>query len=353
VRARSSNVVIPLRVGLSGCGTRGLAVLQQLQASEHCGLTALHDPDRHALQAAGKRAGCREQHQDFARFLATGIDFVILTGPPGARLEQVRMAAEQGAHCCVHAPMALDAKAARAMVDACNAAGVRLGVAVPILADPAIEEIRQMLREDWLGAVVAVHAFVGEDRVLREPPDAHHWMRDRSLYGSHALHQLGAEHIHLVSWLLGRAPVSACAQASTGFSVLPEDASAAVLTLRGGLMFVLSASHLTRGSSIAIQGTDGAIRLAGDRISLRGRRPFSGACIDYRTPEVEQSLLRSELQQSSRSVEGDYELHGRFARWIEDRDDFPCTGEQAAMDMATLDLIARATESGHRETMAT
>ena len=58
------------------------------------------------------------------------------------------------------------------------------------------------------------------------------------------------------------------------------------------------ASHVTQGSAIAIQGTDGAVRIADDRIAVRGRKQFHGEVLEYRPPGDEVTQLRADLRAS-------------------------------------------------------
>jgi predicted dehydrogenase len=339
--------VTHLRVGLSGCGRRGALAIANVRTHGHCDVVALHDPDAAALQRLGDGSGVATRVQDFEALLASGIDFVVLAGPCGDRARQVEAAAAQGVHCLLHAPMAPDVAAGAAMVAACEQAGVKLGVVVPEQSDPALEQIRQMLADDWLGAPVLVTAVHADDAALQSPPPAGHWLRDPARAGAGALVQLGTEQVHLASWLVGRAPLQVTVQATSGFSVLAQDGAVATVLLRGGVLCTFASSHLARGSAFAIHGTDGAVHVLPDRLSLRGRKEWRGDVFDYPAAGEELTLLRADLARAPGAA--DFELHGRFARWIDDRDDFPCPGDQALQDMRLLDAVARSLASGRTE----
>jgi predicted dehydrogenase len=341
-----------LVAGLSGCGARGAEVMAQVRMHAHCRIGAVHDPDPAALQRIGSIAAGAARCASFEQLLGTGIDFVILAGPCGVRAPQVEAAAAQGVHCLLHTPMAPDAAAAAAMLDACDRGGVKLGVAVPGEADPLLEQIRQMIADDWLGGTVLVQSLWAEDRALRDPPGTGHWLRDPARAGNGALLQLAAHHVHLATWLTGRSAVQVTAQESRGFSALGQDGGAATALLRGGVLCTFTASHLTRGSTFAIYGTDGGVRITNDRLWLRGQREFRGDLFDYLAPGQETSVLRADVAEAVAARAPDCELHGRFARWIDDLDDFPCPGEQAAHDLRTLDAMRRSIASGRVETVA-
>ena len=339
-----------LRVGLSGCGRRGAEVIEAIRKHDHCDVVALHDIDAAATLRLGKAHGIRMQTTDFGQLLATGVDFVVLAGPCGDRLPQVRQAAAQRAPCVLPAPRGPDAAGAAEMVQVCEEAEVKLGVAIREQACPTIEQIRQMLANDWLGAPVSVTSLCADDEALRVPPPEGHWHRDPKRAGHHALLQLAAEHLHLASWLIGRAPLRVTSTGSKGFSVMPQDTATATVELRGGVLCTFTASHLTSGNAIAIHGTDGAVRMAPDRLFLRGRKEWRGEVFDYLQPDEELALQRQPLSITEEHTQR-FELHGRFARWIDDCDDFPCPGDQAALDMRVWDAVARAQDSGQTESV--
>lgn len=312
----------------------------------HCDVVALFDPDAAALAQLGDASDIELQCRSFEALLQTGVDFVILCGPVGSHRAQVEQAAAQGVHCLVHAPFALDVGDADAMVAACERTGVKLGVLVPELQDPMLEQVRLLLAQDFFGGVVLLQSMCGDDRVLRQPPPAGDWRRDIELAGAGAFLRLCAGTLHLCTWLAGRPIVEVGALASSGFTPLDEDACAVTARLRGGALCTFAASHLTRGRHCSLYGTDGFAVLAPDRLRMSGRSVWRSELLDYPEPRRERSYMRRELSAGLQAAELELELHGRFARWIDDRDDFPCPGEQAAVDQRALDAVRRAVAGG-------
>lgn len=309
----------------------------------------MHDPDAAALERLGKEASIDRRFAEFEAMLASGVDFVVLCNPCGDRLAQVELAAEQGVHCCLHAPMAPDAATAARMRTACDRGGVKLGVAVPWQADPLLEQLRRMVADDWIGAPIALHAMCGDDRVLRTPPSADHWLRDPARSGSNALAQLAAGLLHTAVWLCERQPVEAVALGTSGFSRLPQDGAVAAVRLRGGTLCTFAATHLSRGERLAVHGTDGAVVIDEERTIVCGRKDFFGDCFAYSDAGRDVVVPR---RAAADPQSAHFELHGRFARWIDDLDDFPCPGDQAVLDMRALDAMQRAIQTGQREEVA-
>jgi predicted dehydrogenase len=227
------------------------------------------------------------------------------------------------------------------MVACCEQAGVKLGVVVPAQADPRFDELRRLVREDFFGALVLVHATSAEDTVLQSPPPAAHWRRDPKRAGSGVLRQIGTEALHLVHWLCGRAPLRVTAQAAAGLSALPEDSAVATLRLRGGSLCTLAASHVASGNVLTLHGTDGMALVTDDQVLLRGRFTLNDRLFDYGQAGAVRAWTRGDLEPALAARADGLELHGRFARWIDDLDDFPCPGDVAAEDLRTLDAIDR------------
>lgn len=337
-----------LRAGVYGCGPDGLWSAAQIRLQNECDLAAAADPDGQARALFRAETGVALLCESFDELLATGIDFVILAGPRRDRPAQVEAATGQGVHCLLHAPMARSGTETDAMLAASEAAGLKLGVLVRGQEDPVFEQMRLMIAADWLGGVVHVSCLAGENGLLNNPPTASD-PRLRTMIANHPLLQLGSHHVHLASWLTGKSAIAVTAQSTKGFLPLPADSAVATVVLRGGVLCTFAASHLLSANQFAIHGTDGFVRIADDRITVRGRSEFRGDVFDYLTPGAELAITRGDIAAAQKRAAAARELHGRFARWIDDRDDFPCPGEQAAVDLGILDAIAQAMTSGRTE----
>jgi predicted dehydrogenase len=308
-------------------------VLQDVALHTDCDVVAVHDDLPGAAERFAASSNLGFATNRFEQLLAYGVDFVVLTGAMEARLEQVRLAAEQSVSCLVHAPIAPDLETAHAMHRLCEQHGVRLGVYVRGQADPVVEQLRRMISADWLGGVVCVQSITGDDELLRT---------GNVTFRGDPFVTLASEHVHITSWLTSRQAISVTAQTTRSFAPDLDDGGVATVVLRGNIPCTYITSRLTRANAFAIHGTDGGLRISGDRIWLTGQRPFQGHVFDYQTPGTEQVLSRSDLQNALRAHRAASELHGRFARWLEDTDDFPCPIEQAIIDFETVAAMTRA-----------
>ena len=326
-----------LRVGLSGAGPTGLDAVQDTMRQDDCRIVAVHDARTGVAAEFASRCGIGFSTDDFDTLLGAGVDFVVLAGPPAERLDQVRRAVEQSVPCLLHTPMAPDLATAREMHELAERHDVRLGVHVPGQGDPVVEQLRRMIAADWLGGVVCVQAIRASDELLRtgEIP-----------YGLDPFFGMLCEHVHLTTWLTGRRAVRVTAQTTRSFAPDLDDNGVATAVLRDNIPCTFMASRLARADTYAVHGTDGGLRIAGDRIWLSGQRPFQGHVFDYDTPGIAQVLARRDLEDALTEHRASSELHGRFARWLDDMDDFPCPSEQAVADLETIDAMVRAAHEG-------
>lgn len=330
-----------LRVGLSGCGEAGLQLVRGAQAARAHGdieVVALHDDEPQRLAHAQQATGIRLGTGDFRQLLATGVDFVVLAGPTTDRRQQVQEASEQAAPCLVHTPLAADLATAEQLMQIAQAHGLPLGVIVPAHHDPLYEQVRRMLATDWLGGLVSVQALAGDDALLRAPGELR----------LHPFVERAGPLLHTVSWLCGRSVLSVTAQTVQGYGPA-DDGGVATALLRGNVLATFAASHTTAARALALHGTDGGVRVAGDRIWLRGRSTFHGTVFDYPEAGVEVVLDRRDLTDALTTAATAIEPLGCFARALDDRDDFPCSGEQALQDLRAIDAMVRAARSGRRE----
>lgn len=327
-----------LQVGISGCDEAALRTLAAVAAHADCAVAALHDPEPARLAAARARCSAQIATEDFQTFLASGVDFVVLGGSLADRQERLAAANAQAVPCLLRAPLATDLATAQAMAAGSEALGLRLGLVVPGQDDPLLDQLRRMVADDWLGALVAVQAIAGDDERLLHPHEPR----------AHPLLERVAPLLHLTTWVCGKRPFEVTAQAVAGYGA-DDDSVVATARLRGGALATFHGSHTTKAHAIALHGTDGGLRLAGDRLWLRGKRAYRGNVFAYEHPGDEVVLDRTDLAAAIAANSPELEPLGSFARWLDDTDDFACPAEQALEDLRGIAAMQRSLASGARE----
>lgn len=129
-----------LRVALIGCGGRGTgAAAQALAADPGAVLTAMADVTKEQLDSSmvnlkGEAVGTRVEVTPENRFigldayqkvLATNVDVVLLTTPPGFRPLHIKASVDAGKHIFAEKPMGTDAAGVRAAYEAAKGAAAK------------------------------------------------------------------------------------------------------------------------------------------------------------------------------------------------------------------------------------
>jgi predicted dehydrogenase len=121
-----------LKVGLIGCGNRGTgAAAQALRADSNVKLVAVGDMFEDRLQSSLKNLkrdsdltqkidvrpeACFTGFDAYKKVIASGVDVVLLTAPPGFRPLHLKAAVEAGKHVFCEKPMAVDGPGVRSIM---------------------------------------------------------------------------------------------------------------------------------------------------------------------------------------------------------------------------------------------
>lgn len=254
-----------LRVGLIGCGARGVgAAMNCAIADPAVEITALADvfPDRvrAALarlkdDTAGKEWSCSREWKDSARVKVTTetcfsgfdgylhllrsgvVDYVILAGPPHFRPAQLRAAIEAGKHVFMEKPAGVDPVGLRSILESAELArqkGLGLGAGTQRRHQNSYRELMKRLHDGAIGDLVAGEAYWNGPCVRtygfyheRQPgwTDMETMLRNWYFYtwlsGDHIVEQ----HVHnldVLNWAFGSPPVEAVGVGGRQWRVEPQ-----------------------------------------------------------------------------------------------------------------------------------
>jgi len=157
-----------INAAVAGLGWWGQHMVRRLAGSERLRIVK-------AVETNPARAAFAAEHglafaADLAEALADpGVDAVILCTPHALHTGQVLACAAAGKHVFCEKPLALTRADAERSVAACKAAGVLLGIGHERRWEPAIVEVRRLLREGVLGTVMHVEANFSHDKLANVP----------------------------------------------------------------------------------------------------------------------------------------------------------------------------------------
>ena len=169
------------------------------------------------------------------------VEALILITPPNARQDIVTLFADRGKHILSEKPLERGLPQARAIVETCDRAGVRLGVVFQHRFRAASEKLAELVQSGTLGSVHVVRANVP-------------WWRDQAYYdepgrGSYARDGGGvliSQAIHTLDLMLSLTGPVASVQAICATTPLhrmeAEDVTAAAMQFANGAVGILFAS---------------------------------------------------------------------------------------------------------------
>lgn len=169
------------------------------------------------------------------------VDAVAVLTPPNTHLDLVRRCAEAGKHVLLEKPLEITTERAVALVEACERAGVTLGVMLQHRFRPAGMRLREMLRAGALGGIVGCSTTI---RLWR--PQSYYDVEGRGTRARDGGGVLITQGIHTLDLMLSLAgpvsEVSAYATTSRVHRMETEDMVAAAMRFASGALGVIDAT---------------------------------------------------------------------------------------------------------------
>jgi predicted dehydrogenase len=253
-----------LRGGVIGCGFFSINHLHGWRDIEGASIVALCDRDPARLALAGDQFGIARRYADAAQMLADEkLDFVDVATTVASHRPLVELAARHGVAAICQKPFALSMADARAMVQACGAAGVPLMVH---------ENFR------WQSPIQALHARI-DSGAIGKP----FWGRVsfRSAYDVFSgqpylakgerfiIEDLGIHILDIARFLFGDVARLTARIARVNPAIRGEDVATMLLDHQSGLSSIVDCSYATRlavepfpETLVEIDGAEGSIRLS-------------------------------------------------------------------------------------------
>ncbi len=226
-----------LKIGVIGCGGRGTgAAVDALHADPRARVTAMGDTfiDRVQLSLENLQAKANISSQinvdadhQFSGFDAykqvidSGVDVVILTTPPHFRPLQLAYAVDQGKHCFVEKPIAVDVPGVRSIQATCELArqkGLSIVSGLCWRYDSGVNATMDKIADGAIGDIVAIESVYNTGTLWHrgDKPEwsrmeyqVRNWLYYTWLSGDHITEQ-AIHSLDKTAWLLGDAsPVRA------------------------------------------------------------------------------------------------------------------------------------------------
>ena len=333
-----------LRFGVIGCGEIAAETCQGMAASPHTAIAMLMDLRPEVSRDLADFFGVPST-TDVDQVLASPeVDAVYIATPHDTHVSLGIRAAQAGKHVLIEKPIATDLAGADALIAACRAGGVSLGVAFYAQVDASLAAARQIVRAGVLGEIIAVRLSCLADKpetywhggyTQRVQTD---WRTSKVRAGGGVLMMNVIHDLNTVRWVTGLEVHRVYAEYGTlATPVDVEDTIAVVLRYDNHGIGMIQAGSALRGGEHQdargprIYGTRGQMILD-SRPSIYLQEPWEGMSLgDWgRVPFSGPTADREQIV-------------SRFATAVLAGEPPPCTGEDGR---AALEIVLAAYRSG-------
>jgi UDP-N-acetylglucosamine 3-dehydrogenase len=183
-----------LRVGLvSFAHVHASGLATTLGALDQVEFTGIHDDDDKRGRSAASTHGAK-WHSTLEGLLAAS-DAIVIASTNVDHRRYTEAAAKARVHVLCEKPLATTTADANAMIDACRAAGVQLGNALPVRGSPAVMALKEAIAAGSLGRIRAV-------RATNPGQYPGSWFGDKRLAGGGAAMDHTVHAADAIRWLL-------------------------------------------------------------------------------------------------------------------------------------------------------
>ncbi len=255
-----------IRFGVVGCGRIARNHFDSLVThGERTELVAVCDVNADALLSAAKQSGAKAFASLPDLLQGSDCDVVVLATPSGLHAGQAIQVARAGRHVITEKPMATRWEDGKAMVAACDAAGVRLFVVKQNRRNSTLQLLKRAVEKRRFGRIFMVNI-----NVLWSRPQSYYdsakwrgtWEFDGGAFMNQASH-----YVDLLDWLIGPVESLQAYTATLARDIQVEDTGVMSLKWRSGALGSLSVTMLTHEKnfegSITIIGEKGTVRIGG------------------------------------------------------------------------------------------
>ncbi|TAL09980.1 MAG: Gfo/Idh/MocA family oxidoreductase [Chloroflexota bacterium] len=231
-------------------------VIPGIQAADRSTVVAIASRDVERARSAAAALGIPRVHGSYEALLADpGIDAVYIPLPNHVHAEWTIAAARAGKHILCEKPLAMTARDAERMVEACAAAGVVLMEAFMYRHHPSWVAVRELVAAGRIGRLVAIQSWFS---YFNDDPAN---IRNIREYGGGALFDIGCYNVNLSRMLFDAEPrrveASIVRDPASGVDVM----TSGLLEFEDGVSTFTCSTRAEDDQRVHIYGTEGRISL--------------------------------------------------------------------------------------------
>lgn len=260
------------------------------------------------------------------------IDAVYVITPNAQHHDQVIRVAKAGKHAICEKPMAVNAREGQAMVDACNAAGVKLLVGYRMHFEPKTLEIIRQRNAGELGKILFFQGLSGFP--IGDPGQ---WRLNKQLAGGGAMMDIGIYAVNGARYMIGEEPVWVTAQETKTDPVKFKEGVDETIQFQlgfpgGAVASCLSTYSMNNLDRFFITGRDGFAELA----PATGYGPIKGRTSKGELTQPHVTHQTVQMDEMAAII-----LDGK-------KPVVPVDGAEGVKDLKIIDAIYEAAKSGGR-----
>jgi len=291
-----------VNVGIVGIGWWSGVLANVVKKSDVLELRACFTRSEDKAADFAARFDCEAVGSYEAMLALDDLDGVILTTPNSAHRSCTEAAARAGKHVFVEKPISNTLDDGRAMIAACEAAGVVLAVGHSYRRHGALRHLRRLIDDGELGRVSLAEGVFSNDNGLKLEPGL--WRSDPAEIPGGCLMQIGIHQIDNLLYLLG--PASDVSAYFNRLETKPdvEDVTAVLLRFDSGAIGYVAADYISpRRFTLAVHGTKANAFFDLDNDGLRLQRVGDPKPLPVAYEPKDH--LSSELEDFAAAVRGD------------------------------------------------
>jgi predicted dehydrogenase len=315
-------------------------VIPGMRLGELTQVDAIASRDLSKAQETAAKLGIAKAYGSYEELLADAeIDAVYNPLPNNLHVPWTIKAAVAGKHVLCEKPIAMNAAEARTLLEVRERTGVKIGEAFMVNCHPQWIRLRELLAEGRIGELRSMVGFFSYFNV--DPKN----IRNRADVGGGALMDIGCYMVHGARFAFGAEPVRVAAAIDRDPAMKTDRLTSALMEFEGGGQAIFMCStQLAPFQRISFMGTKGRIELEvpvnsptdrPTRLAIdTGADLFGGGATVETFPACDQYALQGDA----------------FARAVFEGGEVPVPVEDAVGNMAAMDAIFRAAETGRWET---
>jgi len=326
-----------LRVAIMGLGGYGTRVAEAMKTCTRAKLVGVISGTPAKIKTWQTKYGIPEKncynYENFDRIKDNpDIDAVYVITPNGLHHNQVIRVAQAKKHVICEKPMALNAKEGQEMVDACQAAGVKLLVGYRMHFEPHTLEIIRMRKAGEFGKVLFFQGLSGF--IIGDPTQ---WRLNKALAGGGSMMDIGIYSINGSRYMVGEDPIWVTAQETKTNTMKFKEGVDETIQFQlgfpgGATASCLSTYSLNNLDRFFLDGTQGFAEL----LPATGYGPIAGRT---HKGEINQPVTTHQTVQMDEMAGIIFDNHQPIV---------PVDGHEAVKDLKIIDAIYAAVKSGQK-----